>query len=64
MANQKQKTDNEDSAKIGAFLGYFFRKKDLDRPVNFNLKVMHGINKVSMLMFLIGLIYLISKYIF
>jgi hypothetical protein len=57
MANQKQKTDNEDSAKIGALLGYFFRKKDLDRPVNFNLKVMHGINKVSMLMFLIGLIY-------
>lgn len=36
---------------------YFFRKKDPDRPVNFNLKVMHWINRIAILMFLAGLLY-------
>ena len=35
---------------------YFFRKPDPKRKATFNLKVMHGINKVSMLIFLICLI--------
>ena len=36
---------------------YFFRKKDPDRPVNFNLKVMHFINALAITIFLAGLIY-------
>lgn len=42
-------------------LMYFFRKKDASRPSNFNLKMMHGINKISIIMFLLGLIYIIVK---
>ncbi|ALJ00491.1 hypothetical protein DC20_17855 [Rufibacter tibetensis] len=42
---------------------YFFRKKDPNRKTNFNLRTMHTINKVSMLMFLFGLIYLIFKWV-
>ena len=42
---------------------YFFRKKDPNRPSNFNLKMMHGINKVSIIMFLICLIVIVSRYI-
>jgi len=38
-------------------LMYFFRKKDPNRPVNFNLKVMHIINAIAITMFLAGLIY-------
>jgi len=38
--------------KMGAVFGYFFRKHDPDRPNNFNLRMMHGINRISMLMFL------------
>ena len=34
---------------------YFFRKKDPNRKTNFNLRSMHFINKLSMLMFLIAL---------
>ena len=45
----------------GEFLSYFFRKKDLARPQNFNLAAMHTINKISILMFLIGVIMLIIK---
>jgi hypothetical protein len=35
---------------------YFFRKKDPNRKTNFNLRSMHFINKLSMLIFLICLI--------
>ncbi|MFB9861977.1 DUF6728 family protein [Rufibacter immobilis] len=40
---------------------YFFRKKDPNRKTNFNLRTMHTINKISMLMFLCGLVYLVIK---
>jgi len=36
---------------------YFFRKKDPSRPTNFNLKVMHWINRIAILMFLGGIIW-------
>ncbi|MBV6644138.1 MAG: hypothetical protein KI790_01735 [Cyclobacteriaceae bacterium] len=37
-------------------LFYFFRKKDPNRKPNFNLRMMHGINKISIIMFLVALI--------
>jgi len=36
---------------------YFFRKKDPNRPVNFNLKVMHIINAIAITMFLLGIMW-------
>ena len=44
-------------------LTYFFRKKDPNRPTNINLKMMHGINKISIIMFLICLIVIVSRFI-
>ncbi|HEY8400200.1 MAG TPA: DUF6728 family protein [Cytophagaceae bacterium] len=43
--------------------GYFFRKKDPNRPKNFNIKVMHGINRLAIIMFLVGVIVLIIRHI-
>jgi hypothetical protein len=43
-------------------LGYFFRKKDASRPSNINLKMMHGVNKISMLIFLICVIVIVTRY--
>ncbi len=43
---------------------YFFRKKDPNRKTNFNLRSMHFINKLSMSIFLAGLIYMAIKYFF
>ncbi|CAN5799771.1 hypothetical protein BH24BAC1_BH24BAC1_08810 [soil metagenome] len=40
---------------------YFFRKHDPNRKTNFNLRTMHRINKISMLMFLVGLVYFVIK---
>jgi hypothetical protein len=36
---------------------YFFRKKDPNRPDNFNLRVMHFINALAIIMFLAGIIW-------
>ena len=43
---------------------YFFRKKDPKRPLNINIRMMHGINKFSILVFLLALIYLVIKRFF
>ena len=42
-------------------LGYFFRKKDPNRPKNFNIKAMHTINKISILMFLFAVTFWIIR---
>lgn len=46
---------------LGEVGGYFFRKKDPSRPSNINLRMMHGINKISIAVFLLGVLYLILK---
>jgi hypothetical protein len=64
---KKENTEKDEkmSAKeyfqLGEVLGYFFRKKDPSRPTNFNIRMMHGINKVSMIVFLLGIIFIIVK---
>lgn len=48
---------------FGEVLGYYFRKKDPDKKPNVNLRMMHGINKISIIMFLIALIVIIVRMI-
>ncbi|MBE7176204.1 MAG: hypothetical protein INR69_07380 [Mucilaginibacter polytrichastri] len=43
---------------------YFFRKKDPDRPQNFNLKVMHAINTTAIILFLAGIIWKLIDWFF
>lgn len=38
-----------------------FRKPAEGAPSSFNLRVMHGINKISILMFLAGILFLIIR---
>jgi len=68
MENQEGKNFKRHGIKeflnFGPVFGYFFRKHDPTRPSNFNLKMMHGINKISILMFLAAIIFLIIKKIF
>jgi len=46
---------------LGEVGGYFFRRKDPARPSNINIKMMHGINKISIIVFLLGVLFLILK---
>ena len=63
-AEVREKNTVKDYFALGEVFGYFFRKKDPNRPSNFSIKSMHVINKISMLMFLVGIIYLIAKNFF
>ena len=45
-------------------LNYFFRKKDSNKNSNFSLKAMHTVNKISILMFIVGVIVVIIRRIF
>jgi hypothetical protein len=46
---------------FGELFGYFFRSRRSDRPTNINIRMMHGINKIAIVVFLLGIIYLILK---
>lgn len=43
------------------FWSYLRLKKDRENAGNKNIRLMHGINKVSIFMFLIGIIVLVTK---
>lgn len=61
---EQEKYSWKDYLSLGEVFGYFFRKKDPNRPNNFNLRMMHGINKLSILMFLIAMLVLLFRHIF
>ncbi|WP_247235181.1 DUF6728 family protein [Telluribacter sp. SYSU D00476] len=49
---------------LGDVFKYFFRvfrKPDPNAPTSFNLKMMHGINRISIIMFLFCLIVMIAR---
>lgn len=53
-----------DYLKIGPVFSYFlnvFRKPDPNKPSNVNLRMMHGINRISIVMFLICLLVMIYR---
>ena len=45
-------------------LGYYFRKKDPNRPSNINIKMMHWSNKISIIGLIIGIIVILYKNFF
>ncbi|MBX2940882.1 MAG: hypothetical protein KF860_00930 [Cyclobacteriaceae bacterium] len=61
VSEPKRKLTFKEFFSLGEVGGYFFRGKDASRPTNFNLKMMHGINKISIVMFLLGVLYIIIK---
>lgn len=41
----------------------YLRKRDKDEPTNINIKFMHGMNRISLLMFLVAVIIMIVRLI-
>ncbi len=53
-----------DYFKLGEVFRYFYRvfqKPDPSRPTNTNIRMMHGINRISIIMFLFCLIVMIVR---
>lgn len=42
---------------------FYLRKRDPNDPVNVNIKFMHGMNRISLFMFLIAVIVMIYRLI-
>ena len=61
---EKKKLGVREFFKMGEVGEYFFRKKDPSRPNNINIRMMHGVNKLSIAIFLLAVIYLIVKRFF
>jgi hypothetical protein len=61
MESEQKKRGIRDFFSMGEVGGYFFRKKDGARPSNINIKMMHGINKISIIIFLLGVLFIILK---
>lgn len=64
MSDQNKKGTVKDFFSVGEVFGYFFRKKTKDQKPDLNLRMMHGINKIAIVVFLLGMIFFISKKIF
>jgi hypothetical protein len=58
---EKKKSTLREFFSLGEVGGYFFRKKDPSRPNNINIRMMHGVNKISIVIFLLGVLYLLWK---
>jgi hypothetical protein len=61
---EKKKLGVREFFKMGEVGEYFFRKKDPSRPNNINIRMMHGVNKLSIAIFLLAVIYLVIKRFF
>lgn len=64
LSHDRKEHSWKDYFSLGEVAGYFFRKKDPSRPTNFNIRAMHGVNKLSIVMFLLGVIYMIIRHLF
>lgn len=57
----KKKLTLKDFFSLGEVGNYFFRGKSQDRPSNINLRMMHGVNRLAIIMFLAAIIYFLVK---
>jgi hypothetical protein len=60
-SDTEQKKGVKKFFQLGEVAGYYFRKKDPSRFSDINIRMMHGINKISIIVFLLGIIYIILR---
>ena len=63
MEEKKERASVKEYFQFGELVGYFFRKKSKEKA-DFSLRSMHFVNKLSMSIFLLGIIYLLIKNLF
>lgn len=61
QSKEKSKLTIREFFSMGEVGRYFFRKKDVNNPPNVNVRIMHGINRLAIVMFLAGIIYIVFK---
>lgn len=61
--DKKERASFKEYFQLKELAGYFFRKKSKEKG-DFSLRSMHFVNKFSMLVFLVAVIYLFIKNVF
>lgn len=65
MGNQEQKDPwLKNFFQFGEVFKYFFRNKEPDKKPDVNLQLMHVINKLSIIIFIIAILILIGRQLF
>ena len=62
--SEDKKGGINDYFQIKEFFGYFFRKKQGTEKPDFSLRSMHFVNKFSIIVFILAIIYLTIKHLF
>lgn len=62
--NQSRKNRMKEFFQVSEVIGYFFRKRNPSRPKNFNIRAMHTINKIAIVMFLICVLVILKRCVF
>ena len=60
--NKKERASFKEYFQVNELFSYFFRKKSSGNKADFSLRSMHFVNKFSMTVFIIAVIYMIIKY--
>jgi len=63
----KEKNTTKDWFRLGAVGRYFLRLfglKDENAPKSINLKLMHGINRITVIIFILAILFFITKKLF
>jgi hypothetical protein len=58
----KSKLSLREFFSIGDVGRYFFRSKGANKSANVNTRIMHGINRLAIVIFLAGAIYIVVKF--
>jgi len=58
----KSKLSIKEFFSLGEVGRYLFRGRSSDKPANVNVRIMHGINRLAIIIFLGGVIYIIIKF--
>ena len=62
--NKKGRASLKEYFQLNEVFSYFFRKKNKEDNPDFGLRSMHFVNKFSMIVFIIAIIYLVIKQVF
>ncbi len=62
--DKNEHTSLRDFLGLREVAGYFFRGRDQRRPVSFNIHAMHWINRIAIIIFLAGVIFMLLKRFF
>ncbi|MCB0496826.1 MAG: hypothetical protein KDC79_11875 [Cyclobacteriaceae bacterium] len=62
----KERNTVKETFQLGEMWAYFinvFKKRDPNSPTSINLRLMHGINRITIVVFLLGVIYFVVKHL-